>query len=295
MIVNDTRQAKGEKPEDAAAAAEKPDEGPTGPLRLEVAEATEVVRGLADREFPPLRAVPPSKLKPGADLVLYVAERGDKQPFLATWQYGLGRVAALAFDPTQPDIAIWSAWPGFAKLWSQLVRWAIREEVPWETRQSVRYRDGNPFLEVQTFDDVGQASVSAQVFTTPDHSVDLSLTPVAPRIYRAPLPPLSPGKYALLLNRKSGAEAAVQKRDMLTVETSADESTSAELARKLPDLDLLREIAVTTGGSVNPTIDELAAHHGASRTRMHRLDLLLIPLALALLLADIAIRMRTER
>jgi hypothetical protein len=227
--------------------------------------------------------------------VLYATDRGEKQPFLATWQYGLGRTAVLAFDPSLPDAPVWTAWPGFAKLWSQLVRWAIREEAPWETRQSVRYRDGNPFLEVQTFDDVGQASVTAQVFTAPQHSVELSLTAIAPRVYRAPLPPLAPGKYALLLSRKSGDHPAVQKRDMLAVEASDDEATSAELARKLPDMDLLRDVSAATGGSVNPTIDEVAAHHGARRMSLRPLDVLLIPLALAFLVADIAVRLHAAR
>ena len=295
LIVNDAKQAKDEKEGGEGAGADKREEAPAGPLKVEVGDATEVLRGLGGREFPELRSVPPSKLKPGADLVLYASEHGEKSPFLATWQYGLGRTAALALDPTQPDAVVWSGWPGFVKLWSQLVRWAIREEAPWETRQTVRYRDGNPFLEVQTFDDVGQSSVTAQVFTAPEHSIDLSLTAVAPRVYRAPLPPLAPGKYALLLTRKSGDQPPVQKRDMLAVEASADEATSAELARKLPDLDLLREVSAATGGSVNPTIDELAAHHGARRTKLDPLDLVLIPLALALLVADIAIRLRAAR
>jgi Ca-activated chloride channel homolog len=299
LMINDTRQAKGEKPgEPAEAQPEKPEEAAEGPLRPRIEDATEVVRGLGERPFPVLRSVPPSKLKPGADLVLSVFEEGregKKQPLLATWQYGLGRVAAFAFDPTQPDVAVWSAWPGFAKLWSQLVRWAIREETPWETRQTVRYREGSPYLEVQTFDEMGEATLTAQLVTDGARAVDLALTPAAPRIYRAPLPPLSPGKYALLLARTSPEKPPVQKREMVVVEASADESSSAELARKLPDLDLLRDITAATGGSVNPTVDELAAHHGASRVVRRPLGWLLIPLALALLLVDVALRMRADR
>src|SRR5205814_2231544 len=106
-----------------------------------VGDVTEVVRGLADQEFPPVRDVPQTKLKSGADLVLYVSDEGRKQPLLATWLYGLGRAAAFPFDPMAPEAGGWSAWPGFAKLWSQLVRWAIREEAPWEIKQAVRFRD----------------------------------------------------------------------------------------------------------------------------------------------------------
>jgi hypothetical protein len=76
------------------------------------------------------------------------------------------------------------------------------------------------------------------------------------------------------------------------VDGSADEPASAEMARKLPDLELLREIVAETGGSLNPSIDEITARHGARRVMHHRLDWLLVPLALALLIGDIALRMR---
>ncbi len=291
LIVNDTHQARGEKGEGDAAADKGP---PGGAVRPVIGEPTEVVRGLVGQEFPVVRDVPATKLKNGADLVLYVNEEGQRQPLLVTWLYGLGRAAAFPFDPAQPEAGGWAAWPGFAKLWSQLVRWAIREEAPWETKQAVRFRDGIPYLEVQTFDDIGEGNIEAQLFTGPERSVSLTLTPVAPRIYRAQLPPLAAGKYALLLTRRTGEQVLGQKREVLAVEGSADEGASAELARKLPDLELLREIAAETGGSLNPSIDELVARHGAKRLVRRHLDWLLVPLALTLMLADIALRMRLE-
>lgn len=295
LIVSDTRQVRAEKEKgDSSGSNEDKPSSSGAPRRPARGEATEVVRGLADQEFPLVREVPPSKLKNGADLVLYVDNEGRKQPLLATWLYGLGRAAAFPFDPTQPEAAGWAAWPGFAKLWSQLVRWAIREEAPWETKQSVRFRDGAPFLELQTFDDIGEGDLEAQIFTSPERSVSLALTPVMPRIYRAPLPPLPAGKYALLLTRRAGKRVLGQKRDVLAIEASSDEAATAELARKLPDLELLREITAETGGSLNPTIDELVARHGAKRVVRHPLDWLLVPLALVLLLGDIALRMRLE-
>ena len=67
--------------------------------------------------------------------------------------------------------------------------------------------------------------------------------------------------------------------------------------RRLPDEslhELLREIAAETGGSLNPSIDELVARRGAKRLVRRHLDWLLVPLALTLMLADIALRMRLE-
>jgi Ca-activated chloride channel homolog len=295
LIVNDTRQARGDKEASDHPAEDKAATASAGPWRPVIGEATEVVRGLAGLGFPLVRAVPPTKLKAGADLVLYVGEEARKQPLLATWQYGLGRSAAFPFDPTQPDLVSWTAWPGFAKLWSQLVRWAVREEAPWETKQSVRFRDGVPYLEVQTFDDLGGEAIEAQLFTGPESPVALALTPVAPRLYRAPLPALPAGKYALRLARSGARGAGAQRRDVITVDAVADDAGGAETARRQPDVELLREITAETGGSIGPSIDELIARRGTTRLERRRLDWLAVPLALALLFADMAIRLRDER
>jgi Mg-chelatase subunit ChlD len=284
LIVSDTR-----KVEEKQQGEEKAPAGPTE-LTLRLDEPSQVVRGFSEGDFPPLRNPVETRMKDGGDLVVYGADGGRRLPLLATWQYGLGRAGVFTLDPTAAEASQWVAWPGFAKLWSQLVRWAIREETPWETRQSIRFEEGAPFLEVQTFDDADDGAVVAQIFTEPQRSIDLQLTPVAPRLYRAPLPPLSPGRYALLLTRRSGDKTVSQRRDVLAIEASMEEGSSAELARKLPDLELLKEVAAETGGSVDPTVEQLTERHGGARTRRQSLDWLVVPLALALLLGDISLR-----
>jgi hypothetical protein len=145
---------------------------------------------------------------------------------------------------------------------------------------------------VQTFQDVEETTIAAEIFTSPEHSTDLVLTPVAPRIFRAPLPPLSPGRYGLLLTRKAGDKTVAQKRDTLTIDAAIDDAGAAELVRKVPDAEFLREITSSTGGSLNASLDDLVERRGARRTVEHPLDWILIPVALALLLGDIAIRRR---
>lgn len=286
LVVSDTKKA-GEDPEsgDPRAVA--------GPRAPRLGEASEILRGFREEEFPASGEQPPSHLKRGADLVLYTPDGPQKQPLLATWQYGLGRAVAFPFDATQPEAVTWAAWPGFGKLWSQMVRWVIREEAPWETKQTVRFEEGSPFLEVQTFQDVEETTIDAEVFTSPEHATELVLTPVAPRIFRAPLPPLSPGRYGLLLTRRSGDKVVAQKRDVLTIDAATDEAGAAELVRKVPDAELLREITQGTGGSLNPSLDVLTERRGGTQPVRYPLDWMLVPVALAALLGDIAIRRRT--
>lgn len=287
LMVSDTRAASGESPP-----GEGTSRAPDEPRPPQVGEESQIIRGFSEAEFPPLREAAETRLKPGADLVLYLAEVGAKQPLLVTWQTGLGRAAAFPIDSASAEAAAWIGWRGFGKLWSQLVRWTIREEAPWETRQGVRYEDGAPFLEVQTFNDLEEGTVVAQIFTSAQSAVEIPLVPTAARLYRAPLPPLSPGRYALLLTRRQGEKTIVQKREVLAIEAAAQEGGSAELARKLPDFELLREITAETGGSLNPPVEEILRSRSGTRPVRQEIDWGVIPLALGLLLGDIALRRR---
>lgn len=65
-----------------------------------------------------------TKLKPTADLVL-ATEKGD--PLLATWHYGLGKVAAFTSDAKARWGAEWLQWQGYGKFWAQLVRSIMRQ------------------------------------------------------------------------------------------------------------------------------------------------------------------------
>jgi hypothetical protein len=84
-----------------------------------------------------------------------------------------------------------------------------------------------------------------------------------------------------------------QKRDVLVLEEGLAADGVAELARKLPDLELLRDVTAETGGSLNPAVAEVVERHGAARRVRHPLDAWLIPLALTFLLGDIWVRRRT--
>ena len=74
-------------------------------------------------------------------MLLYVLARDKKDPVLAAWQYGLGRVVAFTASP-EHDAEAWVGWEGFGKFWSQLVHWAVREQTPWDYALDVHRVDG---------------------------------------------------------------------------------------------------------------------------------------------------------
>src|SRR5439155_8698529 len=54
-----------------------------------------MLAGLAEQDLPPVARWAPTRAKPGAELRLYVDAGERHDPLLATWQYELGRAAAL--------------------------------------------------------------------------------------------------------------------------------------------------------------------------------------------------------
>lgn len=73
-------------------------------------------------ELPPLLGRNYAELKEGARLVVATSEL---DPLLATWQYGVGRVAAMATDGIGPWASAWVVDPEVERMWVQLTRWLL--------------------------------------------------------------------------------------------------------------------------------------------------------------------------
>ena len=70
-----------------------------------------------------------TEAKPGAE-VLVTTVGDEPAPLLATWRYGLGRVAALASQGVGPWTESWLRGADFTGTWGQLARWTAASEVP---------------------------------------------------------------------------------------------------------------------------------------------------------------------
>jgi len=92
------------------------------PARL--GEPGPILAGLSEDELPHVARWATTRLKPDAQLRLYLDAGSRHDPLLATWQYELGRVAVVPVD-FQSGGAEWAGWEGFGKLWTQLVLWAL--------------------------------------------------------------------------------------------------------------------------------------------------------------------------
>ncbi len=83
----------------------------------------ELLRGIPS--VPALLGYVATSPKPGAVVEL---SSGEHDPILAAWHYGLGRAVAFTSDAVPRWAVEWQSWPPFARFWSQVVRWAMRQD-----------------------------------------------------------------------------------------------------------------------------------------------------------------------
>jgi Mg-chelatase subunit ChlD len=244
-----------------------------------IGAAGEVVAGIAESELPRAARWALTRAKPGAELRLYAQAGARRDPLVATWQYQLGRVAAVPMD-FQGGGAGWPAWRGFGKLWTQLVTWAAPAALPGEWRLDARRTRLGTEIHLEVVDD------APGPFTVRLQSVgDVRLGRVGRREWAALVPELRPGVYEATV--VTGERE--QRADLAVAATTGD---GRELRSAAPNRALLARLAELTGGQVDPEpATVLAARGGVDRHEV-ALDAWLVPLALVLLLADVALRLR---
>jgi uncharacterized membrane protein len=227
---------------------------------------------------PPLRGYVLTKTKPTAAVPLEV---GAGDPLFATWQRGLGRAAVWTSDATVRWSADWIDWDGFVDFWGRMVSDVLPPGR--ETPPSVRLDGGT--LEIEY-----QASVpldAIAIATIRDSGGNVTMQPLQrtdETTFRARVPVAAAGAYWV----------AVQVEDPSGTMASGSGGVIAgyadEFAFRDPDPALANDVAAATSGRVDPaphTAFDAAPVRGDAATPLWPW---LAALALALFLADVALR-----
>lgn len=278
LLIKDTKQVMREN-----------DEEKDGPKAIipRIGERGQILQGLVD--FPSLDEYMLTKPKDGAEVQLYTDAYTEHDPLLTTWQYGLGKVVVVTFDPSGSGSVDWIRWEGFGKFWSQAVRWAIRDETPWDYRLSAYQRGERTVLQAESYDSEEDTLIQVRL-PRGAQTDELTLLPVAPRIYETTLPGKRQGSFPVILLKRRGGKIINQKNETVMVRRAPGESLD-EYRQQHPNRDLLRELADGTGGRIDPDFQELVAQKREGQKKLiHPLDSYLITAALFLLLGDIALR-----
>src|SRR5262249_50306635 len=150
-------------------------------------------RELAGIDFghaPALTGYLRTKSKPTAEVLL---ETAHHEPLLARWRYGLGQVVAFTSDATTRWATRWivERWPGFNKLWSQIVRGTQRPRQRHDLTLTLHNRHETLTLEAEAIEAGGRflqhLDVRATVIDGARQSHEVALRQVGPGRYATEL------------------------------------------------------------------------------------------------------------
>ena len=267
------------------------------------AGASPIVAGLAGQSIPPLGGLTLTQPKIGADRrtvesVTYAMLTPQGEPVLASWAVGLGQVAAFTSDASRWATQWRQGWAGYGKFWGQFARAIARPPAEQLTDLTLTLESGQLNLRLEALDASGKPidslAVAGTVFSPRGDRASITLAQTGPGVYEGSMPAEDAGTYVALVSPRGVGKGA----SLRPVVGGAVRPPGEEFRRLKSNDALLQEIARTTGGRVL-TIPALSAMD--ARTLLGRdantpkearnpLWPWLIPLAIAMLLVDIAAR-----
>lgn len=204
------------------------------------------LKGIAQNSIPPLRGYVLTYPKNRAELLM----KADKDPLLASWRYGLGRVTAFTSDLSGRWGKEWVSWPALPQWASQLSRDAMRKFVDSKMRTKFR-ADGDAVkvvTDLLTKDGkfLNQLNLKASIASPNRATQGQLLQQSAPGRYEGKFTPAQRGVHFLTLYAESPAGAAP-----LPVATLPYIASYPREYRELkPNLSLLSRLAEETGGEM---------------------------------------------
>ena len=251
---------------------------------------TEALAGVDFAKGPELKGFVLSKPKRFAEVVL---EAKDHQPLLVQSHYGLGKSIAFLSDVKNRWAVDWLAWPGYGKLWAQVVRESIRRDSGevLALRVTREGREAVVTLTALTADGQYRDDIVPKVrVTAPDKGSTVALLrQIGPGKYQArvALQASSAGAYAFELVDTPGltAQAIAQAGTRSLFYAYSDEY------RVMPaNIELLKTLCERSGGKFAPSIEEIFARRGDGGLVYKPLWSYFAALGLALFLLDLLVR-----
>ena len=261
----------------------------------------DVLKGIDN--IPPISGYNRTTLKPNARLVASV---GDKEPLMADWQYGLGKVMVLATSLDSHWMGSWNKWEGLGQMVTQALRY-LTADIDQNRLSDIStdvLADGRIKLLVESPDNLQlDAQVDPQGYLQghpQGHPVGESLSAGVTDTKTIRLAQVAAGRYeAILPAQKEGGVISVFSQKEGSKQLLGRVPVVAQYAREwrrfTPDMGLLRNLAESTGGKLL-TADEftkgdtLSAVNGKSEPTYRNINAILILAALGIFLMDLLIR-----
>jgi Mg-chelatase subunit ChlD len=238
--------------------------------------ASQVTAGLT--ATPPLRGYVLTTAKPTATIPL---EIGPGDPLLATWQRGLGRATTWASDATTRWSADWVTWDGFVDFWGRVVGDVLpagRDAPP-----AVRLDGGSLAISYETAAPLDAVAI-AQVRDGDGQVTSVPMQRTGEDSFAVQVPVAAEGAHWVAV-RVEGPDGLIASGSSGIVAGYPD-----EFAFREPDPELAADVTEATGGRIEPAPEDLYASAATRGAAEQDLWPWLVGGALALFLADVALR-----
>ena len=249
-------------------------------------QASEEVLGLSLDAAPRLGGHVTTRAKLSSEVVLSAPNR---DPLLVRWRYGLGRVEVFTSDAKARWSQAWISWPGYNKLWGQVLHAAMRTRPREDLVTRLQRRGDDVHILVDAITDEGQLLDANDV---------RALVVDANRVqHRAELQRTGPGLFEADLRLPPSGSTLVQPvvttggRPLVGHAGILDEPYPPEYLGEGDDTTLLRAVAEESGGRYNAPLDELARlDRGTAPRRRTTGWPLLAGLTLLLFIGDLVLK-----
>jgi len=245
----------------------------------EVVNRAEILDGVGIEAAPPLRGYVRFLARPTTDLIL---RAGPEDPLLVRWQYGLGRAAVFASDAKNRWAANWVAWPGFDKLWANIFRDLLPHAESSEASAEFDRASNELVVDYRLGRNVTDPAAIPDIFA------------FGPNGFQSPL------KVAKIAAAHYRARVAIGDRQgLFRVRPLAESRAFPEVGfyRQEDEMleygandQLLHQVAEATGGRYNPALNTVFDSSGRAMPAALDLWPFLLALAVALNMAELAMR-----
>ena len=248
-------------------------------IQPKVVKQAGILDGVGIESAPPLRGYVRFQARPTSDTILE-ADRTD--PLLVRWQYGLGRSAVFTSDAKNRWAMNWVTWPGFDRLWANILRDLLPHAPQSETAADFDRASSELVVDYHLSRNVPEPSAIPDIFA------------FGPNGFQAPLKvnKVAAGHYR-------GRLAIGQNQGLFRVRPLADSPAFPEVGfyRQEDEMleygnnePLLRQISTATGGHFNPAPNAVFDPAGRSIRSTMELWPGLLALAILMNLAELVLR-----
>lgn len=226
---------------------EPQDEGPWTPIPD---RNSELLAGLAARNYPAVLGLMETEPKKGAQSDLTVQRQDRRLPLLASWRYAQGKSIALTMDMESRWSRNWIPWGGLQAFWTRILEWLVPvEEDPVPAHEArVSFSDNRSSLDLSIYEEASANSHFRYILSGKGRKTEGMLTKLAPGHYQALLPIGEPGDYRIdVVEDRGGRRIAFPP-----IGYNLPYHLNSELPRPDFNTRLLSRLAEATGGEINP-------------------------------------------